>query len=171
MENNAMYSALDIATWFIYKTNAERKEIQAINDEYEIYEGLTHLKLQKLLYYAQGVALSVLDYPLFNEEIEAWDHGPVIKNVFHQFSFKGRNEITLEDSPSGVEVIRNIENDSKIREILNMVYDNFAIYTAWQLRNLTHQKGTPWYVTYISGKNMVISKKIIKDYFNKEIMD
>ena len=56
-----MFNASDIALWFIYKTNAEIKENVAENDEEEVYEGITHLKLQKLLYYAQGVTLSMMN--------------------------------------------------------------------------------------------------------------
>lgn len=165
------YSALDIATWFIYKTNAEMKENQAVNDTYEVYEGLTHLKLQKLLYYAQGINLSLNNSVLFNEQIEAWGHGPVIKTVFDNFSDKGRNEITVEDAPSSVEIIRKIEADTSIREALNITYDNFAIYTAWQLRNMTHEKGSPWYQTYVPGKNKKIPIDLIKTYFDTHVME
>jgi len=171
MKKEGKYSALDIATWFIYKTNAERKEAQAINDEYEIYEGLTHLKLQKLLYYAQGVTLSMLGTPLFDDAIEAWTHGPVIKKVFKILGHKGREEIVLEEAPSDVSIIRTIESDGQIRDILNIVYDNFAIYTAWQLRNMTHKNGTPWYITYVPGKNKTIPNSLIKSYFDREIME
>lgn len=165
------YSALDIATWFIYKTNAEKKENQAINDEYEVYEGLTHLKLQKLLYFAQGISLATNGKVIFNDKIEAWAHGPVINSVFKYFSIKGRNEITLDDAPSDISVIRKIEADTKARDILNMTYDSFAIYTAWQLRNMTHVKDGPWDKVYDSGKNKTIPIDLIQEYFDKEIME
>lgn len=165
------YNALDIATWFIYKTNAEKKENQAINDNYEIYENLTHLKLQKLLYFAQGISLAKNGITLFSDKIEAWEHGPVVKSVWNKFSSKGREEITISDVNNSSEIIRKIESDTTTREVLNMTYDNFAIYTAWQLRNMTHIIGGPWYVTYFPNKNKEISTNIIKDYFIKEIME
>ena len=168
---NREYSALDIATWFIYKTNAEIKENQVNNDLHEVYEGLTHLKLQKLLYYAQGVCLSMLNVPLFRDTIQAWEHGPVIRAVFEEFSIKGRNEITLEDAPSDSSIIRQIENDEEIREVLNITYDNFAIYTAWQLRNMTHQVGSPWYQFYRPNQNRTIPNDVIQRYFETEIME
>ncbi len=40
---------------------------------------MTHLKLQKLIYYVQGFALVILKTPLFNERMEAWPHGPVVR--------------------------------------------------------------------------------------------
>ena len=168
---NKGYSALDIATWFIYKNNAEKKETQAVNDCYEVYEDLTHLKLQKLLYFAQGINLSRNNEPLFSEDIEAREHGPVVKKVFEKLKGKKREELELSDAPSGVDSVRKIESDSKVREILIMTYDNFAIYTAWQLRNMTHEVGTPWYQTYVPGKNKKISLNLIKKYFDKEVME
>ena len=166
-----IYCALDIATWFIYQTNAEKKTSQAVNDNYEVYEDLTHLKLQKLLYYAQGISLAKNNRVLFGDKIEAWEHGPVVKKVFNYFSNKGREALTILDAPKSVEVIRKIEMDKDAREILNMTYDNFAIYTAWQLRNMTHKVGTPWYKTYEPSKNKEISTHLIKEYFLKEIME
>ena len=165
------YSALDIATWFIYKTNAEKKENQAVNDLYEVYEGLTHLKLQKLLYYAQGISLAKYGNALFSDDIQAWEHGPVVKQVFDKFKDKGRDEIKLEDAPSSVEVANKIELDVHARDVLNMAYDNFAIYTAWQLRNMTHEIGSPWYQTYVPDKNRRIGTKLIREYFDKVIME
>jgi len=164
------YTSLDIATWFIYKTNAEKKESQAINDNYEVYEGLTHLKLQKLLYYAQGLSLAINEKPLFNDKIEAWEHGPVVSKVFNSFSKKGRQEISIQDSPCDIEALREIEADEKTREILNLTYDNFAIYTAWQLRNMTHIKNGPWDKFYEKGKNKKIPNNVIGDYFKKEVL-
>lgn len=165
------YSALDIATWFIYKTNAEKKENQAVNDDYEVYEGLTHLKLQKLLYFAQGVFLAINDKVLFNDKIEAWYHGPVIKRVWNEFCKKGREEITLSDAPKDANIIRIIERDNDVREVLNIVYENFAIYTAWQLRNMTHISSGPWAQTYIPEKNKEIPISLIKEYFRKNIIE
>ena len=165
------YSALDIATWFIYKNNAMKKEIQVDNEDYEVYEDLTHLKLQKLLYYAQGISLAKYGCPLFKEAIEAWEHGPVIKRVFEIFKDKGRCELKLEDAPCSALVIRKIETDTKARDVLNMTYDNFAIYTAWQLRNMTHEVGSPWYNTYVQNKNKKIDNTLIMEYFKREILE
>ena len=108
---------------------------------------------------------------LFNDDIEAWEHGPVVKKVFDKLKGKGREEIELDDAPSSVEVVRKIEADGKAREVLLMTYDNFAIYTAWQLRNMTHEIGTPWYQTYVPGKNKKISLNLMKKYFDKEVME
>ena len=49
-----------------------------------------------------------------------------------------------------------------------MVYDNFSIYTAWELREMSHKKGSPWESTQ---KNHVINPTLIKEYFQKEVVE
>ena len=43
---------------------------------------MTGLKLQKLLYYAQAWSLVWDGEPLFQEKIEAWPSGPVVREVY-----------------------------------------------------------------------------------------
>lgn len=64
------YSALDIAEWFLYYN-------RSIMEEYDA-EYISNLKLQKLLYYAQGCYLALRDKSLFCDNILAWKHGPVV---------------------------------------------------------------------------------------------
>jgi uncharacterized phage-associated protein len=47
------------------------------------------MKLQKLLYYAQGFAMVILGKPLFDEDFEAWDYGPVLRAVYDKFKGYG----------------------------------------------------------------------------------
>lgn len=64
-KNNKTFRAEDIANYFI-NLSLEQK----IDDD--LPEGITHLKLQKILYFAQAAYLSLYDKPLFEEEIYAW---------------------------------------------------------------------------------------------------
>ena len=43
---------------------------------------ISNMKLQKLVYYAQGFALAITGKPLFQEDIEAWEHGPVAPALY-----------------------------------------------------------------------------------------
>lgn len=168
-----MYSAKDIAIWFLLKNNAEVKEhIVTNDDEYEVYEGITHLKLQKLLYYAQGLNLAINGEKLFSENIEAWKHGPVISEIYNAYCIYGRNPIEIQMGPEEERILNNIESDEKASNILNLTYNNFAIYTAWQLREMTHQDNTPWDITQKEkGLNRVIDTDLMKKYFKEEIIE
>ena len=56
-------------------------------------DSVTNLKIQKLLYFAQGYALSKLGRPLFPDAIEAWEMGPVVPSVYNALKSNGRNPI------------------------------------------------------------------------------
>ena len=164
-----MYSAKEIAKWFLVKDNVEAKENEF---EEEPYERITNLKLQKLLYYAQGLYLAIYNEPLFSENIEAWPHGPVVRDVYNIYSFfKGdpiKSNITKQDE----NVITKIEEDNKANSIVNLTYNNFAIYTAWQLRNMTHEDNSPWDLTQKNkGIFSIIDNEEIKEYFKKEVVE
>lgn len=164
-----MYSALDIAKWFLFKDNAEAKQNEF---EEEPYERITNLKLQKLLYYAQGINLAIYDEPLFTESIEAWPHGPVVREVYNKYSIHKGNPIIIKTDSDDEEKITKIEQDNKANNVLNLTYNNFAIYTAWQLRNMTHKDGSPWDITQKNkGLFMVIDNDDIGKYFKKEVVE
>lgn len=159
--------AINIAYWFLLKANAEMKEYE--NDDYVSIEPMTHLKVQKLIYYAQGIYMSMTGGKLlFEENIIAWQHGPVVEEVYQVFKEYGREPIHVELTEEICESIELLERDIDIHEALELTYDNFAGYTALQLRHMTHEKGTPWDMTPI---NMVIDNHIIQDYFIREIME
>ena len=80
-----MYSALDIAKWFL---NINRAQMNFEDSEY-----ITNLKLQKLLYYAQGYYLARKNDPLFKEDFIAWEHGPVIRKVYDEYKKNGAKGI------------------------------------------------------------------------------
>lgn len=169
-----MFSAKDIAIWFLLKNNAEVKEHVVTNDdeEYEVYEGITHLKLQKLLYYAQGLSLAINNERLFYEEIEAWKHGPVVPEIYDEYCSNGRNVIEIEMGRDEEKILNDIESDSKVNNILNLTYNNFAIYTAWQLREMTHEDNSPWDITQkTKDLTAVIDIELIKEYFKKEVIE
>lgn len=102
---------------------------------------ITHLKLQKLAYYAQAwhLALNGIDEPLFKDKIEAWVHGPVCPALYSEFKGAGRFEIQPEKFP---EELNKSENKKK-KETLDMVWQNYGGYDGKFLEALTHQE-LPW---------------------------
>lgn len=167
------YSAKDIANWFLWKNKVEQLENETeYDDKYEVYEGLSHLKLQKLLYFAQGLSLAINNEPLFPDKIYAWTHGPVVKEVYDKFKKYGRNDIELSINDKEMKIIESIESNSKTSNILNLVYENFGIYTAWQLREMTHVPSGPWETTVrTKGMDKEIDSKLIRNYFLNNVIE
>src|SRR5260364_350033 len=73
----AMVSVFDVANYFLTLV------------EEEVGDALSNLKLQKLVYYAQGFHLALFSRPLFENAIEAWTHGPVIPGLYHAYKQYG----------------------------------------------------------------------------------
>jgi uncharacterized phage-associated protein len=152
--DKAKYTAEQIANWFL----AYNRQFEATCDG----ELLSNMKLQKLLYYAQGSFLALEGHPLFSDDIEAWTHGPVVPSVYRKYSFAGSNGIDI--SEDGVVVPSLSEEES---EILMKVFEVFGRYSAWELRNMTHEE-TPWKETEPGN---VIDIALIKDYFEQNYIE
>lgn len=116
------------------------------------------LKLQKLLYYAQGYALAILRRPLFSERIKAWAHGPVVPQVWKEYEGHGGRPLPQPD-------LDLLAIDAQIRAILDRVYNDYGQYAAWALRNMTHEE-RPWAET---PQNEEIDPAVMAAFFTERL--
>ncbi len=138
-------AAEDVANYFIWRANADE----------EFGDNITNLKLQKLVYYAQGFHLAWHGAPLFPEPIEAWAHGPVVRPLYFKYQEFGANAIP---TPEGFDPA---SIDEKTQGLLEEVYQVYGQYSAWGLRNLTHEEA-PWKDT---PRNEAIPIEAMRRYF------
>lgn len=126
---------------------------------------LTPLKLQKLLYYCQAHYLAWAGEPLFNEEVRAWDHGPVVPDVYHEYRTEfGKGSNIIDHAASGsVAAI-----SPRTAEFLDEVLQVRGQYSAWRLRELSHEEA-PWKDVYEEGREHVITHESMKDYFSSYV--
>lgn len=100
---------------------------------------LTNKKLQKLLYYAQAWNLVLNGDKLYDEDIEAWIHGPVIPVVYRKYKTFGRMPIqdnaTFDDS----QFTQNEIN------VLKQVWDIYGKFDGDYLEMLSHSED-PWII-------------------------
>lgn len=155
----AKYKAIDIARWFIHR-NLEDVE----NGE---DEKMTLLKLLKLLYYAEGSFLALDKGSLFDEKIVAWEHGPVVEEVWRSFDDAYNLNIPDQDMQDSLSKILKEDND-----LLEDVYSVFGKYSASGLRNKTH-KESPWLDATNGGKifNAEITRDSISKYFKENYVE
>ncbi|MDB4309157.1 DUF4065 domain-containing protein [Porticoccaceae bacterium] len=138
---------------------------------------ITTLKLLKLVYIGYGWAAAVLDRKLFDEPIEAWAHGPVVESIYHEFKHFGSAEITemgvyynLESSEVTEPHIPNEEKE--VLKLLGLVWGIYKRFSAWDLRDKTHELGTPWSDVFRAGKsNIEIGHEAIREHFKVKIME
>lgn len=124
-----------------------------IEDNCGAAEYITPLKLQKLLYYIQGMALRIYGKPAFTNNIFAWQYGPVVEEVYQQY--KGRNPISTPKT--------DYEVCDGLKKIIELVVSSYGQIEAGSLIDLTHDED-PWINSINSG---TININLIKEYFNK----
>lgn len=94
------------------------------------------MKLQKLVYYCQAYSLAWTGQKMFPEPIEAWKHGPVIRELWQQH--KGTFDIepgSISGDPDSL-----TENDVIVAEA---IWKSLGGFTGWELRRRTHSEA-PW---------------------------
>lgn len=122
---------------------------------------ISNMKLQKLVYYAQGFALAITGKPLFQEVIEAWEHGPVAPALYREY--KQYEAGAIPPPSESTEQLAAPFDDNQL-EILGEVCTVYGQYSAWKLRNFTHEE-SPWLNRYKQPNN-TITHADMRDYFS-----
>ncbi|PWJ76383.1 putative phage-associated protein [Pseudaminobacter salicylatoxidans] len=142
---------------------------------------LSLLKLLKLIYIAYGWSLALRNEKLFNEKIEAWQHGPVIPSIYHEFKHYGSSPIASrsvtvdfkeKDGKLNLDfqTPRVPDMDEDTIYILDTVWKSYKDFTAWALRELTHQDGTPWRKVYRDGvRGIAMQDEDIREHYVERI--
>jgi len=115
-------TASDIAKYMIASFQKRNNEI-------------SNLKLQKLLYYAQAWHLALYDAPLFNDKIEAWVHGPVVRGVFREYKEFGWHPLSVQSANR----IFSDEVNCHLKEVIRA----YGKFDAVVLERMTHREA-PW---------------------------
>lgn len=134
----------------------------------EAGDPITNLKLQKLLYYVQGWYLGLHGEPAFNEELEAWVHGPVEPGVYRAFREHRWSPIIV-DRESWPEL------HAKLREHVALVLGAYGEDPAYALERRTHLED-PWLrarggIPRDQESTAVISKASMQKFFAAEAND
>lgn len=148
-----MYNALSVAHYIIDYCNERGR-------------GISNLKLQKLLYFVQAEFLvsSPGNTPCFKDRIEAWDFGPVVPNVYHQYKLFGSSIIPARTNDALAAYYEDIAFEDQL--LIDAIVDDVSKYTASQLVQITHNQA-PWKNAYRRGLNNEITNKAILDYFRE----
>ena len=147
-----MQTADNVARWFL-----SRNAARALSGETDF---ISNLKLQKLLYYAQGIHIALYDRPLFLDSVEAWQYGPVVDKIYQKYKANGSDGIKEFAPPE--------ENFSaKEESTLQFVHNAFGQFSAWKLADMTHEE-SPWKDT---PRNETIPLERIQSYFKDNYIE
>lgn len=150
----AIYSASDVAIYMIRLANSD-----------SFSDGMTNLKLQKILYFVQAASLVTNDKMFISDDFEAWDYWPVIPSVYRTYETYGR------DSIPDPEI--DLENDAIFQEsdFLDRVWKMFGKYSARELVRMSHEywPRNRYYNKLRTTAPQVIPPEEIKTWFDKLI--
>lgn len=116
----------EVANYFIYKSESESRI------------DLTNKKLNKLLYYSKAWFYTLNGTEIFENNVKAWVHGPVIVEVYQEYKKYGFGKITQVISENDFSKLTKDE-----RSFLDEVWSIYGKRDADYLELLTHSED-PW---------------------------
>ncbi|GHV29604.1 hypothetical protein FACS1894167_09150 [Synergistales bacterium] len=134
------YSAKEVANWILAEASAQRITVSP-------------MQLQKILYYLQGYSLGMTSIKLFEDDIEAWTHGPVVPSVYSAYKKYGGKSIL---PPPNVVIPEEFQN------LVSSVVKEKGTMSAFSLSDATHSD-PPYQET---ARNQVITVDKIETYFS-----
>lgn len=134
------------------------------------------LKIQKLIFYANGYYLALKGTPLINESFEAWPKGPVVSSLYREFKDFGFSPITRLAEELDWDFAENVpvpipDGDKALEKVIDFVWISYSKHPSSVLSAMTHQDGGPWdrankdNVHRLRGYD--IKTEYIKEYFDK----
>lgn len=124
---------------------------------------VTKLKLMKLAYYVQGYHFAATGTPAFDEKILAWEHGPVIRELYDTYP----GNVVLPFN-SAFDVYSQLKQS--VIDVIEFVVEKLGSYGAWNLVQKTHVE-SPWRNHLVDGRadNGVITLEELSAYFSDEL--
>lgn len=129
--------------------------------------GMTAMKLEKLVYYSQGWHLARHQRPLFSEPIEAWQQGPVVRDLYDLH----RRQYMISSWPRG--------DDSALTPVelgtIQWVATEYGAFSAVELSQMTHHE-LPWKAARgplpdSAPSSEQLSIDLMRSYFGRQLAD
>jgi uncharacterized phage-associated protein len=150
-EKNTVVSCFEVANYFIWLAR-------------ETGSFVSNLKLQKLVYYAQAWHLAIHELPLFEEDFQAWVHGPVIPELYQKYKSFRWQPITVDVTP---------QLPAATIEFLQGVSEEYFSCDGYELERMTHAE-SPWNLARgglspDTASTAQIEKTWMKEYYGARV--
>ena len=100
---------------------------------------VTKLKLQKLLYYVQGMGIALYNVKIFDEPLIAYRNGPVVESIYN-LTKRYKDEDLAKIFSDNREII---EPDEIVKDVVDAVFERYGRMETWALVESTHSE-KPW---------------------------
>ncbi len=123
---------------------------------------ITPMKLNKMVYLSHVTMLILLDKPLLDEPVWAWENGPFIKELYKKIR-------DFKDKPVTKIINKNFINLSPDEiSIIKIVISAYNQYSAIELANLTQKVPSPWsHIWFSNGNNTIIPDNLIYEHYRE----
>ena len=132
---------------------------------------MSHLKLQKLVFYVQAYHLAYFNADLISDEFEAWVHGPVSRKLYESLNTENAlySDVFYEEKNDSPDTIFNESLTNDQLQLIDDVLEELSPLTTLQLENMVHSE-MPWktaregYST-VDKCHVIIEKEIIRTFY------
>ena len=155
--NQPKYFPSHIANFFLWLSRNDRDK-----------KCITNMKLVKLTYFSYAWHYALYKEKLFSELVEAWDYGPVVPSIYHEFKRFGKSTIDTyaveNKNPFDDNLYYPMINasDTNTVSVLNAVWDSYKNKDGEELSEITHQANSPWGNVFERGKNKALEMNDIE---------
>lgn len=162
IKKDRVLTGLDVATYILSKIKC------------------THLSLEKLVYFAYADYLCEHSERLFEDQIYAFTHGPVVDSVYETYKRSGSQYVKplefgddsdvqtgVKELPARSRILFAKDGAEKLRSI-DQTIQKYGKYTAGTLVDRTHRAGSPWSHVNSSRAYQPISDEIIMAHHHVE---
>lgn len=118
------------------------------------------VQLLKLVYYSQAWNLAWTGNTLFDDPIEAWQGGPVVRGIWAQYRYYGSTEHV--GDPKAL----TVEN----RAVIDAVIEFYGRRSGQALSELTHGEA-PWRDAYKQGQNSEITTEAMLRFYSRQSLE
>lgn len=134
---------------------------------------VSNLHINKIVYFLHADFLAAFSRPLVTAKIEAWTHGPVFRELYHQFKVFGDGSIkdraTSLDPSTGKRTKTICTFSESDEAFLHSTIPKYLAMSASALVAQSHIAGGPWDKTWNhdarANPTMKISDDLIKDWY------
>lgn len=134
---------------------------------------ISHLALQKLVFFCHVWSLVQKGQPLVRHQFEAWEYGPVLPYLYRDFREFERDPITTRarslNPNTGTRDVVEGKFDDETKKMLTKVVNFYSRLSATDLVKISHVKGGPWdQIWNHSGKvnpGMRIPNELIAEFY------
>lgn len=141
LNSHSPHTALQLADYLLQKVNHAGGE------------SINLLKLAALLYYAEAGSLAIFEQELVDEELQAWDHGPVFPSLWARLGSKGWNKLGSDELADCRAPL-----DAQTQGLLDDVWQAYGEFTQTELGKKIKQD-EPWKAARRGLKDWDLAKR------------